>query len=69
MRSNQVDFCTKEHPRVYGEKRVKIRPKELERGAPPRIRGKENFTIKCEVEKRSTPAYTGKSDSDRVRIR
>ena len=50
-----------DHPRVYGEKFIRLALPDLHRGSPPRMRGKEPLravTICCV---RITPAYAGKS--------
>ena len=60
-----VLVCTfqilQDHPRVCGEKRTAGRPVLVERGSPPRMRGKVCFLGCISVLTGITPAYAGKS--------
>ncbi len=50
-----------DHPRVCGEKRLKVVRVLVQRGSPPRMRGKEALHHGGCSERGITPAYAGKS--------
>ena len=56
--------CTKDHPRIRGEKRSYRIRDFLERGSPPHTRGKDVSKIDKVKSQRITPAYAGKSIGD-----
>ena len=49
-----------DHPRVCGEKQVKVVEYHNKRGSPPRMRGKELSPAPTGQSPRITPAYAGK---------
>jgi len=51
-----------DHPRIRGEKTMKMAEKDFLRGSPPHTRGKGNMRKNCGKVLRITPAYAGKSD-------
>ena len=50
-----------DHPRVCGEKRLRILPLRSAVGSPPRMRGKGSRLNRVRLACRITPAYAGKS--------
>ena len=50
-----------DHPRVCGEKFIRLALPDLHRGSPPRMRGKERLLHRKQRVTRITPAYAGKS--------
>ena len=50
-----------DHPRVCGEKKIYDKPRELDEGSPPRVRGKEDDCRTHTGEAGITPACAGKS--------
>ena len=60
-RKHQRQNCTKDHPRVGGEKEAREYPKEEVWGSPPRGRGKGNNQPAQTSICRITPAWAGKS--------
>ena len=55
-----------DHPRLCGEKQKCRRKAEFCTGSPPPMRGKGMRTIKAFPDRRITPAYAGKSNSERI---
>ena len=53
--------CTRDHPRLCGEKRQSNRKLEIPTGSPPPMRGKAQNGSKRRRVHRITPAYAGKS--------
>ena len=51
-----------DHPRVCGEKGLKINSKRQKAGSPPRMRGKARSYAQLHYKPRITPAYAGKSE-------
>ena len=49
-----------DHPRVCGEKRLKVVRVLVQRGSPPRMRGKVKQSLKAATSHGITPAYAGK---------
>ena len=56
-----VRRCTRDHPRVCGEKHVFAGRYIYFVGSPPRMRGKDLLPALCGVVPGITPAYAGKS--------
>ena len=56
-----ASICPRDHPRVCGEKIASCTVDSVSMGSPPRMRGKEFFTMTERQEHRITPAYAGKS--------
>ena len=54
-------FSKWDHPRVCGEKYLRIAVFVLLMGSPPRMRGKDPGTFRTVSVSRITPAYAGKS--------
>ena len=50
-----------DHPRVCGEKSLRLPANTVHRGSPPRVRGKEHFSDFSERFRGITPACAGKS--------
>ena len=50
-----------DHPRVCGEKCKLLYFQQLNKGSPPRMRGKVTVVVRLTVADRITPAYAGKS--------
>ena len=57
--------CGRDHPRMCGEKIYSVRDNIAEQGSPPHVRGKEIDTVAETAVTGITPAYAGKSRSDR----
>ena len=57
------DIRAQDHPRVCGEKLLHSLPSVLNRGSPPRMRGKVPTGLQSAFGSRITPAYAGKSCS------
>ena len=53
----------RDHPRVCGEKPVRIQTRTISAGSPPRMRGKVVRGMQQALRYRITPAYAGKSQS------
>ena len=53
--------CSRDHPRVCGEKCPPGKFFFMTVGSPPRVRGKEVRTQRSDIRSRITPAYAGKS--------
>lgn len=51
----------RDHPRACGENRQRIPAKRLQRGSPPRMRGKRKFVDFVTSDERITPAHAGKT--------
>ena len=56
-----TDSCSRDHPRVCGEKRLRVVMEYAAVGSPPRMRGKARPHPMGTLERRITPAYAGKS--------
>ena len=56
-----VRHVTKDHPRLCGEKRNIFRLRSCGTGSPPPMRGKVPKSLTCQITNRITPAYAGKS--------
>ena len=54
-------FCSRDHPRVCGEKGHGSELRGRQVGSPPRVRGKEVRTQRSDIRSRITPAHAGKS--------
>ena len=54
-------YCTWDHPRVCGEKLLRLPCRYLLQGSPPRMRGKALPFLRTGRQARITPAYAGKS--------
>ena len=52
---------TGDHPRVCGEKYATVAAEVVQKGSPPRMRGKDSSFQLWRVSRRITPAYAGKS--------
>ena len=53
--------CTKDHPRLCGEKLPSAGNSPVTLGSPPPMRGKVTRTVGNGLQHRITPAYAGKS--------
>ena len=53
--------CSRDHPRVCGEKNNLRQAFAVQQGSPPRVRGKAHCKTSCAVVDGITPAYAGKS--------
>ena len=64
-RARQARTCRfrRDHPRVCGEKYTDGNQPTLNRGSPPRMRGKAKQNRVGALERRITPAYAGKSSA------
>ena len=58
-----------DHPRVCGEKCVYVDPREIRKGSPPRVRGKETISCTIAIFIRITPACAGKRWSADEKLR
>ena len=65
----KLQGLSRDHPRVCGEKRTISVLHPARRGSPPRMRGKDTVDRHAVVYSRITPAYAGKSKTDRSRNR
>ena len=61
LASAVVPPSSEDHPRVCGEKNVKMLKSKWKLGSPPRMRGKEWKANDSKLQERITPAYAGKS--------
>ena len=59
---------TWDHPRVCGEKRILRRKPGIDRGSPPRVRGKVTLSASRSTKPRITPACAGKSILNSIAI-
>ena len=59
-RRERPRWVASDHPRMCGEKTLKSSGKLLSRGSPPRMRGKDDLTLRSIKRERITPAYAGK---------
>ena len=57
-------FYKKDHPRLCGEKEFTMSRRELQKGSPPPMRGKDALAACRQAQQRITPAYAGKSNYD-----
>ena len=65
IRASLPNCFQKDHPRVCGENLLKLLPVNLDKGSPPRVRGKRIFRHVDLLADRITPACAGKTrDSD-----
>ena len=53
--------CSRDHPRVCGEKNNLRQAFAVQQGSPPRMRGKAGLALSTQPQPRITPAYAGKS--------
>ena len=70
-KSHQIQLCAigiEDHPRVCGEKRLRITKRWKALGSPPRVRGKVLHHIHRFGALRITPACAGKSSSNKYRF-
>ena len=54
-----ADPVRSDHPRTRGDKKVDIRPQQIERGSPPHTRGQVLFFVAYMIRGRITPAHAG----------
>ena len=57
--------CGWDHPRLCGEKFLQLQHPVFLPGSPPPMRGKARLSGTCRTRARITPAYAGKSPSQR----
>ena len=60
--------CGRDHPRVCGEKNLTLNYEDMQKGSPPRMRGKAVCNADSLRTGGITPAYAGKSDATRWTI-
>ena len=61
-----VSVGLKDHPRVCGEKVQILLYTDVQKGSPPRMRGKEIRLSSQSLFSGITPAYAGKSTSEKL---
>ena len=49
-----------DHPRLCGEKKMRVLQMRVTLGSPPPMRGKVSLVFDCRSQRRITPAYAGK---------
>ena len=63
LKRSVVDACTKDHPRVCGEKKIPTLQPLISLGSPPRVRGKVPCSAATSSSVGITPACAGKRKS------
>ena len=58
--AREAPWSCEDHPRVCGEKLSFFLRRELQKGSPPRVRGKDNPDYDMTQRERITPACAGK---------
>ena len=61
IKYRSLSYCTRDHPRLCGEKCEMPSTAFLYLGSPPPMRGKVLVPVRENVQYRITPAYAGKS--------
>ena len=61
---HRVHEGAEDHPRVCGENYVGFNSKHYDQGSPPRVRGKQSWTVTDDGQRRITPACAGKTELD-----
>ena len=64
-----TDSCSRDHPRVCGEKRLMVVMEYAAVGSPPRMRGKVQAPVQYPGRSGITPAYAGKSGNCHVHVK